>query len=98
MRTEAEALAYIGCAADATEVQIWQAWRPCVRGVHPDTGNGDRATWERLLLAREILRQTAVKRRQCPDCRGSRRVTVTIGLLSSYVAVCPTCKGSGEKA
>jgi DnaJ-class molecular chaperone len=92
-----EALRFLGCSADASEVEIRRAYREACRQSHPDLG-GDRGTFERVHVAWRVLESTRAERTRCPDCQGTGYVTKRVNFTSVLTMLCAKCGGSGRKA
>ena len=92
-----EALAFLGLTAEASEHEIRAAYLAACRRIHPDTGNGDLASWERLQVARAVLEATKNERTKCLVCKGSKVEKILGGNWNVLITTCRTCKGSGRK-
>lgn len=97
---EDEAFGVLGLPSSAEWSEIKRAFRTKATGVHPDTGNGDRAQFERLCEARRVLLETEPerdrKRHCCPTCAGDKTLEVRKGWRVVGKISCPECRGTGE--
>jgi DnaJ-class molecular chaperone len=93
--TDAEAIAALGAAPDASEAELKSAYRQRLRLTHPDCG-GSTIHLMRVTEAWRTLQASAETRRRCLICSGSGRQTWQSG-FTRLVTICTQCGGSGKK-
>ncbi len=82
--------AALGLTDDATLIEVRQAYHDKARLLHPDAGiEVDCGAFAQL---RENYAACihAIETRKCPTCKGTRKVTHTVG-WSSVESRCPSC-------
>src|ERR1035437_1874172 len=95
--TEIEAIAFFCLAGDPRPEVLRTRYRELIQLAHPDQG-GDRETFERVVLAWAVIRETEaareLRRLRCFRCGGQRVIMQRVG-FGAFVSTCPTCKGAG---